>query len=113
MQPIKVHRYTDPKGVGWAGWIEPEDKSWIAFIGLDGVPRFFLNRDPETGAICPDDPEERKRHLAELKTHKATNVLGLNIGMVNDGSSHFEPGYVSPLKIGEVVEPLGERSDPT
>ncbi len=40
----------------WQGWIEPKDKSWIAFIRADGSPQFFLNRDPETGAIldvCP------------------------------------------------------------
>lgn len=35
----------------WDGWIEPEDKTWIAFIRTDGSPVFFLNRDPETGAI--------------------------------------------------------------
>lgn len=35
----------------WDGWIEPEDKTWIAFIRVDGSPVFFLNRDPETGGI--------------------------------------------------------------
>jgi hypothetical protein len=35
----------------WQGWIEPEDHSWIAFIAADGKPTFFLNRDPETGAV--------------------------------------------------------------
>lgn len=50
MQNIKVGRYSDPKALGWVGWIEPEDLSWIAFIGLNGRPVFFLNRDPRTGA---------------------------------------------------------------
>jgi hypothetical protein len=50
MQKIKVTRYSDPLAVGWAGYIEPEDGSWIAFIGLDGRPVFFLNRDP-AGAV--------------------------------------------------------------
>lgn len=48
---MNVHRYSNPSDVGWAGWIEPDDKSWIAFIGLDGLPVFFLNRDPKTGAV--------------------------------------------------------------
>lgn len=50
MQRIKVTRYTDPAAVGWAGYIEPEDESWIAFIGLDGVPVVFLSRSA-TGAV--------------------------------------------------------------
>ncbi len=36
---------------GYAGWIEPVDKSWIAFIDTAGRPQFFLDRDPATGAI--------------------------------------------------------------
>ena len=51
MGNVKVGRYSDQESVGWAGWIEPEDLSWIAFIDLDGRPRFFLNRDPQTGAV--------------------------------------------------------------
>ena len=52
MGNIKVGRYEEPEKVGgWQGWIEPEDKSWIAFIREDGVPIVFLNRDPQTGAI--------------------------------------------------------------
>lgn len=60
MQNIHVRRYSRPKSVGWAGTIEPEDKSWIAFIDLEGRPKFYLNRDPETGAVIEDfeEPEE-------------------------------------------------------
>lgn len=54
MPNIKVTRYPDPKSVGWAGYLEPEDRSWIAFVGLDGRPVFFLNRD-STGACLPND----------------------------------------------------------
>ena len=50
MQSITVHRYNDPESAGWAGWIEPEDRSWIIFIGLDGSPSFFPTRDT-TGAV--------------------------------------------------------------
>jgi len=61
MTNIEVHRYERwpeplPEGVEdiadhWQGWIEPDDKDWIAFIAADGKPVFFLNRDPETGAV--------------------------------------------------------------
>lgn len=51
MSNITVGRYSDPQGVGWQGWIEPKDRSWIAFIKTDGSPVFYLNRDPKTGAI--------------------------------------------------------------
>jgi hypothetical protein len=64
MQNINVTRYANPKATGWAGYIEPADLSWIAFIGLDGRPVFFLNRDPATGAILSDDPGARERDIA-------------------------------------------------
>ena len=53
---IKVGRYKDPNSVGWSGWLEPENKSWIMFINLEGQPTVFLNRDPQTGA-CMDHAE--------------------------------------------------------
>ncbi|MHB0976908.1 MAG: hypothetical protein ACYC1U_06910 [Candidatus Aquicultorales bacterium] len=49
MGNIRVGRYEHP--CGWQGWIEPDDRSWIAFIRDDGTPVFYLNRDPETGAV--------------------------------------------------------------
>jgi hypothetical protein len=52
MKNIAVHRYSDPAQVGWLGWIEPEDKSWIMFIPLEGEPVLFSSRDPETGAVA-------------------------------------------------------------
>jgi hypothetical protein len=55
MPNIKVTRYPDPKATGWSGYLEPDDRSWIAFVGLDGRPVFFLNRDPATGACLPND----------------------------------------------------------
>jgi hypothetical protein len=51
MGNITVTRYPKPADVGWQGYLEPDDRSWIAFIALDGKPVFFLNRDPETGAV--------------------------------------------------------------
>ncbi len=51
MNNIIIGRYFSPQAVGYAGWIEPEDKSWIAFIDLQGQPQFFLNRDQQTGAV--------------------------------------------------------------
>ena len=52
MSNIIVGRYSNPElQESWQGWIEPEDLSWIMFIGADGCPTVFLNRDPETGAV--------------------------------------------------------------
>jgi len=97
MQDIRITRYKHPIASGWAGYLEPADKSWIAFIGLDGAPQFFLNRDPETGAILPDDPAEHAAHIAVLRESP-----GLRIGMIYDGSSEN-----SALEPGERVFPLG------
>lgn len=97
LQNIKIVRYEHPTAHGWAGYLEPEDRTWIAFIGLDGTPRFFLSRDPSSGAILSDDPAEHAGDLADLKS-----VPGLRTGMVHDGSS----GSTS-LAIGERVFPLG------
>lgn len=74
MQNVTVHRYKQPMAHGWAGWIEPADKTWIAFVGLDGRPRFFLNRDPASGAILPDDPAEHAAHLASLRREGGTRI---------------------------------------
>lgn len=101
MQNLIVRRYANPKSVGWAGWIEPADKSWIAFIGLDGRPLFFLNRDTETGGILPDDPAERAAHLAMLKAEG-----GGRIGMHADGTADYSPGK-DPHVPGEAIHPLG------
>jgi hypothetical protein len=101
MQNIKVSRYQFPKETGWAGWLEPEDRSWIAFIGMDGRPLFFLNRDPVTGAILPDDPEEREAHLKYLAATGHT----LHTGVTKTEEDTKLPG-VSGVA-GEVVIPLG------
>jgi len=45
MQNIQIKRYANPRAVGYAGYLEPEDRSWIAFIDNDGRPGFFLDRD--------------------------------------------------------------------
>lgn len=59
MPKIKVVRcgdgYTEgavPGGRLWAGYLEPESKSWILWIANDehNTPSFFGHRDPETGA---------------------------------------------------------------
>lgn len=51
MGNITVGRYEDPESTGYAGWLEPEDKQWIAFVGNDNRPLIFLDRDPATGAV--------------------------------------------------------------
>lgn len=55
MYNIRVGRYAEPKNVGgWAGWIEPEDRTWIMFVRSDGTVCAYLNRDPATGAVIDD-----------------------------------------------------------
>lgn len=51
MGNITVGRYDKPAEVGYQGWIEPGDRTWIAYVSNDGAPTVFLNRDPETGAV--------------------------------------------------------------
>lgn len=102
MQNIKVARYSDPEALGWAGWIEPEDRSWVAFIGLDGKPLFYLHRDPRTGAILPNNPAEREEHLKYLAAETPTP---LHTGVALTEESAKFPGVVG--EPGEVVIPLG------
>jgi hypothetical protein len=99
MPNIQIKRYSRPLETGWAGYIEPTDASWIAFVGLDGLPRFFLHRDPVTGAILPDDPAEREGWIRVLRSGEQP---GLRIGMVEDGSAG--PTALAP---GERVYPVG------
>lgn len=47
---LTIRHYSDPQSVGFLGTIEPEDKSWIVFVALDGSAVFFGDRDPVTGA---------------------------------------------------------------
>ena len=91
MQSIIVKRYSNPKAVGYAGWIEPEDKGWIAFVDLDGRPQFFLNRDPVTGAVLSDDPARHEAEIAEIRAEQARR------------DSFVEPveGVVYPVLEGE------------
>lgn len=71
MPNIRVSRYPNPKKVGWAGWVEPDDRSWVAYIDLEGRPVFFLHRDPETGAVLPDDPEEQPAAIEAIRAEQA------------------------------------------
>ncbi len=98
---IQVSRYPDPKATGWAGYIQPEDRSWIAFIGLDGRPIFFLHRDPRTGRVLSDDPAERDADLARPPTEAPhTGVTLTDEHLAKDPSIGTE-------HIGMPIIPLG------
>ena len=57
MQNIAVHRYANPETQRiWQGYIEPDDKSWIAFVDAKGHVSLFDDRD-ETGAIVSERDE--------------------------------------------------------
>lgn len=51
VQNIEVGRYEQPEAVGYQGWIEPADRSWIVFIDLDGKPVVFDSRT-DSGAVA-------------------------------------------------------------
>lgn len=53
MSNVSVHRYGED--VGYAGWIEPDDRSWIVFITDDNKPELFARRDA-TGGVLDDQP---------------------------------------------------------
>lgn len=53
--PVVIDGVEYPKGHDYAGWIEPEDKTWIAFVGDDHHVEMYLDRD-ETGGILDRDP---------------------------------------------------------
>lgn len=106
MPNIQIRRYSRPLATGWAGYIEPADLSWIAFIGLDGVPRFYLNRDPATGAVLPDDPAQRAEHIERVR-ELPEDDCGLATGM----AEHHAPGDGGlDLVPGERVFPFGVDS---
>jgi hypothetical protein len=94
MQNIHITRYENPTTLGWAGCIEPEDRSWVAFIGLDGIPRFNLHRDPETGAVLPDDADAQNQTVAALREEQSRRKA-------------FEApvtGVVFPVFVGEMFQ---------
>lgn len=70
MPNIKVGRYENPEALalGWLGWLEPSDKSWIVFVDEQHRPHVYLHRDTVTGAVLPDDPEKRLEELSDLRT---------------------------------------------
>ena len=51
MQNIRVNRYEYPEMIGWQGWIEPDDLSWILFIDLKGRVHMYDERNSKTGAV--------------------------------------------------------------
>lgn len=101
MQNINVTRYANPKATGWAGYIEPADLSWIAFIGLDGRPVFFLNRDPVTGAILSDDPEAREAGIAGAAETASRGSAHTGMKISPEKAPEWSVGPVA------VVGPLG------
>lgn len=45
-----------PGVMGWKGYVEPSDRSWILFVPENGPPVLSTKRDPATGASL-DLPE--------------------------------------------------------
>ena len=68
MPNIKIGRYDHPSvTVDYAGWIEPDDRSWIIFLGADGAPAiYYAERDASGGVIGDGIP------LDAAHVHRAT-----------------------------------------
>lgn len=49
MQNIHVKRYQNAP-MGYAGTIEPEDRSWCLFVPSDGEPQLFVRRELKDSA---------------------------------------------------------------
>lgn len=54
MGNIKIGRYAHSDTHGWAGWVEPDSKDWIVFIGVNGAVEAYLDRDENGAIVCPD-----------------------------------------------------------
>ena len=44
MQNIHVNRYQQP-AAGFDGTIEPEDRSWILWVAVDGTPSLWVAKE--------------------------------------------------------------------
>lgn len=56
MQNIHVKRYSNPEAVGYQGTIEPEDRTWLLFLDLEGRPSLYLQAEgrDEDGKVVHD-----------------------------------------------------------
>lgn len=54
MPNLTIGRYTHPETHGWAGWIEPDNRDWIVFVGANGTVEAYLDRDEQGAILCPD-----------------------------------------------------------
>jgi hypothetical protein len=67
LDKITIKRY-DPHAAGYQGYIEPADRSWILYIGVDGSPLFFPHRAPDGGVLCeaigPHNTDRIERPIA-------------------------------------------------
>ena len=52
MSNIKVGRYTHESVTkNYAGWIEPDDRSWIIYTDAEGRPAVYFPRREPSGAV--------------------------------------------------------------
>lgn len=70
MDTITIKRY-DSTTAGYQGYIEPADRSWILYIGVDGSPLFYPHRAADGGVLCePVGP-----HNTECVERPITSVM--------------------------------------
>lgn len=50
MGNIEIHRYPYPTQT-YGGYLEPDDKSWIIYLDMDGKPCVYWPERDESGAV--------------------------------------------------------------
>ncbi len=49
---LKIGRYSNPENIGYSGYLQPKDLSWIIYFGLDGRPtHYYPERDKDGGVV--------------------------------------------------------------
>jgi hypothetical protein len=48
---IHIGHYDNSQGIGYDGWIEPDDLSWIIFVTTGGDLTIWMEREPTGGVI--------------------------------------------------------------
>lgn len=51
MEDIKIGRYSNPDDLGYTGYIEPVDRSWVIFLDATGTPSVYWPERDEEGAV--------------------------------------------------------------
>jgi hypothetical protein len=54
MGNIQITRYVNTQELGYSGYIEPDNGSWIIFLDSEGKPDVYFPERDENGAVVGD-----------------------------------------------------------